>query len=77
MTAYTDNWNERICPICGRHFYPPTDEWVYRRGSFFCVRGAVCARSIGFPARKMFRDITAGYAVRIDPPEFRGKAGAQ
>ena len=44
MTAYTDNWNERICPICGRHFYPPTDEWVYRIGELLlCSWRCLCA----------------------------------
>ena len=43
-SAFTDNWNERICPICGRHFYPPTDEWVYRRGELLlCSWHCLCA----------------------------------
>ena len=39
----SDYWIEKICPICGKRFYPPTDEWAYRRGDeYFCSWHCLC-----------------------------------
>lgn len=35
---------ERVCPICGKLFYPPDDEWAYRRaGNLICSWHCVCS----------------------------------
>ena len=39
----SDYWIEKICPVCGRHIYPPTEEWAYRRGEeYMCSWHCLC-----------------------------------
>lgn len=59
----SDYWIEKICPICGKRFYPPTDEWAYRRGDeYFCSWHCLCEhdrrqearlRAVGVPKGRL------------------------
>ncbi len=87
MTVFTDDsdkkrtsdyWIEKICPVCGKRFYPPTDEWAYRRGEeYFCSWHCLCRhdrerevrlRAVGVPKGRLpeARKNARNAAVRRD-----------
>lgn len=36
-------WIEKKCPVCGKIFYPPSDEWGYKEnGAFICSWHCLC-----------------------------------
>lgn len=40
---HTEYWREKTCPVCGKIFYPPSDEWGYKEGeSLICSWHCLC-----------------------------------
>lgn len=70
---HTEYWREKTCPVCGKIFYPPSDEWGYREGeTLICSWHCLCElrRGAAFAAGRICRRSGKASSPRLNAEQL-------